>query len=454
MVTTTDVKLHHILIALTIALGTLLAALFFYFVLRRVAHKLAEKTTTTLDNILIESLEWPVFAAITITGLYFTFVYLPFELSIDHEVKRVFYIGFYTLAAYSVWSLLDGIFRWFKQEVTSKSKTVLDDWIVAILRIVTPVIAVLLVLLGSLEQYHVNTSSVREWLVDHGSRIGLITVLSTIVIFGIGVAVPAAIKAFVAKGMEGQSEEEVQKRAHTLTNVLVTTGQIFIILITTFVILAELGINIAPIMAGFGVVGIAIGFGAQSLVKDILAGFFVVMENQYRVGDFVKIADVSGEVKDINLRRTVIRDMDGVVHIVPNGEIRVASNLTKEWARVNLNVSVSYGTDLDKAIEVINRVCQEMAEEPRWKSMILKIPQAVRVDKLGDSGIDIKILGDTKAGVQVDVTSEIRKRLKKAFDDEGIEMPYPHMMVYFGNSPSAPSTRGNGGQSIEESGEI
>ena len=202
-----------------------------------------------------------------------------------------------------------------------------------------------------------------------------------------------------------------------------------------FMVLSELEIEIAPILAGVGVAGLAIGFGAQSLVKDLLAGLFIIMENQYRVGDVVKIADVAGLVEDINLRRTVLRDLDGIVHVVPNGEIRVASNFTKEWSRVNLNVSVAYGEDLDRVIPVINRVGKELAEDPEWAPLILKPPQVLRVDNLGESGVDIKILGDTKPIRQWDVMGELRKRLKKAFDEEGIEIPWPHTKVYFGNLP-------------------
>jgi moderate conductance mechanosensitive channel len=126
--------------------------------------------------------------------------------------------------------------------------------------------------------------------------------------------------------------------------------------------------------------------------------------------------------------------MDGVVHIIPNGEIKVASNLTKEWSRVNLDITVSYDTDLDRATAVINRVCKQMAEEPQWASLIIKVPEVLRVEKLGDSGIDLKVVGDTKPTQQWAVTGEIRKRVKKAFDEEGIEIPWPHMKVYFGNS--------------------
>jgi moderate conductance mechanosensitive channel len=225
------------------------------------------------------------------------------------------------------------------------------------------------------------------------------------------------------------------KRSDTLISVIVTTLQIAIIFILFLMILSELGTNITAILTGAGVLGIAIGFGAQSLVKDVIAGLFIIMENQYRKGDVVKIAGTSGVVEEINLRRTILRDLDGIAHVIPNGEIRVASNFTKVWSRVNLNISVSYGTDLDKAMEVINEVGKELASDPKWAPDILTPPKVLRVDNLGSSGIDIKILGETKPIRQWDVMGELRLRLKRAFDREGIEIPWPHTKVYFGNLP-------------------
>jgi len=190
---------------------------------------------------------------------------------------------------------------------------------------------------------------------------------------------------------------------------------------------------VTALIAGFGIAGLAVGFGAQSLVKDIIAGVFILLENQYRVGDVVRISDVAGVVEEMNIRRTVLRDLDGIVHFVPNGEIKVASNFTREWSRVNLNISVAYGTDLDHAIAVLNRVGEEIAQDPQWSPLILKAPQFLRVDNLGDSGIELKVVGDTKPIRQWDVMGELRKRVKKAFDEEGIEIPWPHIKMYFGD---------------------
>jgi small-conductance mechanosensitive channel len=193
-------------------------------------------------------------------------------------------------------------------------------------------------------------------------------------------------------------------------------------------------VPVGPMLAGFGVVGIAVGFGAQYLVRDLIAGLFILWENQYRVGDVARVADVGGLVEQVTLRKTVLRDLDGIVHHIPNGEIRVASNYTRHFSRVNLDVSVAYGTDLDHAISVINRVGQELAADENWRERIVTPPQALRVNNFGSSGIDIKILGDVKPMEQWAVTGELRLRLKRAFDAEGIEIPWPHTKVYFGNT--------------------
>jgi moderate conductance mechanosensitive channel len=215
----------------------------------------------------------------------------------------------------------------------------------------------------------------------------------------------------------------------------VTAVEVFLIFMFVMMALSEIGINITAVLAGASVVGVAVGFGAQSLVKDMISGLFIIMENQYRKGDVVNIAGESGVVEEINLRRTILRDVDGTYHVVPNGEIRVSSNLTKLLSRVNLTVSVSYDTDLDKAIQVINRVGKEMAEDPLWMKFINTPPKALRVNNLGDSGIDILIMGETKPSRQWEVAGELRLRLKKAFDKEGIDIPYPHTKVIFGNLP-------------------
>ncbi|TEU02869.1 MAG: mechanosensitive ion channel family protein [Dehalococcoidia bacterium] len=279
-------------------------------------------------------------------------------------------------------------------------------------------------------------STVTDWLVSHGVRIFIILIISAALYIVLRRLVPLLLKQTVKKrGKSKKAEDEAEKRVQTLARIFMGTGAVLIVLTAGFMILSELGINIYPPLAGFGVIGVALGFGAQYLIRDLIAGFFVLVENQYNIGDWVSIAGIDGSVQEINMRRTVLRDFDGTVHVVPNGEIKTASNYSKEWARVNLNISVAYGTDLDHAIAVINRVGTEMAKAEHWRSLIKSPPQALRVDNLGDSGIDIKVLGETKPIRQWEVMGELRKRIKQAFDEEGIEIPWPHTKVYFGTTP-------------------
>jgi small-conductance mechanosensitive channel len=272
-----------------------------------------------------------------------------------------------------------------------------------------------------------------EWLQEHGIRIAIIVVLGLVFWLIFRRVVPRVISKTIKLRMKDKSEFMMETRSKTISHVITNTIGVVIGIIVLFTILAQLGVNIAPALASLGVVGLAISFGAQSLIKDIINGLFILMENQYGIGDVVKVGGISGLVEEVNLRRTVLRDLDGIVHYIPNSEITVASNFTKEYSRVNMNISVGYGEDLDNVIEVINNVCKRMAEEPQWKEKIIKRPQVLRVDALADSGIEIKILGDTLPIMQWEVMGELRKRIKTEFDKQGIEIPWPHMKVYFGN---------------------
>jgi small-conductance mechanosensitive channel len=270
------------------------------------------------------------------------------------------------------------------------------------------------------------------WLIDHGTRILIILVVGAILWFALNRFLPPVVRRTVGRTKYKESKEGLEKRTNTLLAIFKGMGRVLIIIVVIMMVLEEVGVPIAPVLAGFGIVGIAIGFGAQYLIRDLIAGIFIIMENQYRVGDVVRVSDITGLVEYITLRKTVLRDLDGIVHHVPNGEIRTASNYTRHFARVNLDIPVAYGTDLDHAIRVINRVGKELAQDEKWRKVIKSPPQVLRVNDLGDSGIDIKILGDVKPMEQWAVTGELRLRLKKAFDDEGIEIPWPHTKVYFG----------------------
>lgn len=267
------------------------------------------------------------------------------------------------------------------------------------------------------------------WLLSHGIRIVIIAVaayvlnliLSRIIIKAVRVAVVAE---------EGDSEDAEQKREDTLIRIFNGALRILIIILAIMMILQEAGLEIGPLLAGAGIAGLAFGFGGQYLIRDVITGLFVILENQYRIGDVVNIDGTGGSVVDINLRKTTLRDLNGTVHHIPHGTVTKVSNLSKDWARLNLDMGVAYNTNLDKLIEVINKTGIELAEDPDFKDSIITPPRFLRVNEFADSAIVVKILGDTKPLKQWEVTGEFRKRLKKAFDGEGIEIPFPQRVIH------------------------
>lgn len=272
-----------------------------------------------------------------------------------------------------------------------------------------------------------------QWFVDHGIPILLTIILAyAIYRFSKGFIKPAVRGYVQAKGRGRRTKSWIDKRAETLSSILTLSVGVIAAVVALIMILSEIGVDIGPLLAGAGVAGIAIGFGAQSLIKDFVSGLFIIMEDQYNKGDVIKVAGVCGSVIEINLRRTVLRDLDGIVHSIPNGEITVASNYTRDFARINFDIPVAYGENLDNAIKVINHICDGLSSDKHFGGLIKTPPKVLRVNNLGDSGIDIKILGEVEAGSQWEVTGELRKRLKDAFDKEGIEIPWPHVKVYYG----------------------
>ena len=287
----------------------------------------------------------------------------------------------------------------------------------------------------------ITPDSIKIWFVEHGLLVLLIVAISYLIYRLIKSAIPSIVeRSMSARGRGRKAREDLARRVQTLSSALVTLTAIIVSIAAIFMMLGEVGVDVTPLLATAGVAGIAIGLGAQSLIRDIIAGLFILVEDQYNKGDVVKVAGIAGQVEDVTLKRTVLRDLDGIVHSIPNGDITTASNYTKEYSRLNLDVPVAYGEDLDKCIEIINRVGQELAKDPAWGPKIRSAPQSLGVNKFGDSGIDIKVLGDTKPMMQWEVTREYRLRIKKAFDREGIEIPWPHIKLYHGEPKNAPAT--------------
>ncbi len=269
----------------------------------------------------------------------------------------------------------------------------------------------------------------------------LIILIAAIFIRIVHVAIRGLIKALLDReSTEGTARElsavEIGKRMDTLDSLGTGVARLFIALIAGVMILGELGLNIGPAVAGLGVVGIAVGFGAQSLVRDYLNGALILIENQFAIGDVVTIAGANGTVEDFSLRRTTLRDLSGVVHTVPNGEIRVASNSTRTWARINEHIQVAYSTDLERAIEVVNRVGREMYEDPEWRRRVMEAPSVLRVQSLDESGVTLKVTGTVRASEQWAAAGELRRRLLVAFSDAGIEIPFPHRVMISPRTPA------------------
>jgi len=184
------------------------------------------------------------------------------------------------------------------------------------------------------------------------------------------------------------------------------------------------------LIAGAGVIGIAVGFGGQYLVRDIITGLFIILENQYRVGDAIEISGTAGKVEDITLRKTVLRDLDGIVHHIPNGEIAMVSNMTQGISRINLNIGVGYETDINRLREIIDTVGEELFEDKEFGQGMLEAPKFLRVDDLGDSSVIVKIIGEVRPGMQWSVSGELRKRILETLRKEKIDIPFPQMVVH------------------------
>ena len=267
------------------------------------------------------------------------------------------------------------------------------------------------------------------WLLHHGLRIVFIGVLAYLLNRILGRIIVRTVRIAVVRD-EDTSIEAEKKREDTLIHIFRSALRVVLIVLSILMILQEFGLKIGPILAGAGIVGVAVGFGGQYLIKDVITGLFMILENQYRIGDVVKIDGTEGTVQDITLRKTTLRDLDGTVHHINHGSIVLVSNLSKDFARVNLEVCVDYSTNLEHLIDVVDRTGRELAEDPNFKDSIITPPKFLRVQNFADHGIVIKILGDTKPLKQWEITGELRKRLKIAFDREGIEIPLPQTVIH------------------------
>jgi moderate conductance mechanosensitive channel len=269
-----------------------------------------------------------------------------------------------------------------------------------------------------------------QWLSDHLINIIVILIGAWIVRHFSSKLIGSLLRHTVRPDLY-PTKADREKRIKTLNSLVGAAVRVGVYIIAALLIVGEINPGYTTaLFASAGLIGVAIGFGAKDIVNDFMSGIFVIMENQYRVGDVVSAGGVSGIVEDITIRTTVLRDLDGHVHHIPNGSIGVTTNMTIGYSQVNEDILVGYDADLDQVEHIINHVGEEMAADPEFQYKITEPPKVMRVDGFGDNGIVIKVVGKTVSGEQWAVKGELYKRLKPAFDKHHIEIPYQHVVVH------------------------
>jgi len=235
----------------------------------------------------------------------------------------------------------------------------------------------------------------------------------------------------IRKKQDTESQES-EKRVETLLRILQSVLRMIILGIFIMILLKKFGVDIGPILAGAGILGLAVGFGAQELVRDYISGFFILLENQIRVGDFAILNGTGGMVENIELRTTTLRDLSGTRHTFQNGKINTISNMSMEWSAITLDVGVAYKEDVDEVMKIMKQVGDDLTNDEKFKDVILEPLEIFGLNEFADSAIVIKARIKTQPLQQWAVGREYRRRLKKAFDENGIEIPFPHSTVYWG----------------------
>lgn len=295
---------------------------------------------------------------------------------------------------------------------------------------------------GRLDLAELDTSLLQEWgeaLVPGLLRVALVIALALIAY---------RIVLFMTQGLEREIQEKDpvvkrlrEQRGRTIASLLNNVARITIVALAALTILGTLlDINIGPLLAGVGVFGLAVSFGAQSLVKDIINGVLVLIEGQYGIGDVIRVDGTAGMVERITLRITVLRDMHGVVHVIPNGEINKLSNLTKVWSRAVLDLRVAYTEDVDRVLEVLRDLGAELNDDLEWGPSLTEPPSVLGVQDFLESAMIIRMTATTLPLKQWNVARELRRRIKNRFDAEGIRIPYPHLTFYWGDGQLPPAT--------------
>ncbi len=270
--------------------------------------------------------------------------------------------------------------------------------------------------------------NITEWFLRSGIKILIILAVAYI----LNIIIKLSIKRFQSNLEKSDPGGEAGKRAATLGSLLRTVTVILILLVAVMMSLSELGVQIGPMIAALGIGGLAIGFGAQNLVRDIISGFFIIVENQIRVGDVVNINGKGGVVERITLRIVRLRDLHGSVHYIPHGQITLVTNMTKDYGRYVFDVGIAYRENVDEVIEILKEIGDQLIQDPDYRDVIVEPLEIMGLDRFEDSAVIIRARITTRPIQQWRVGREFNKRMKKVFDERGIEIPFPHRTVYMG----------------------
>jgi small conductance mechanosensitive channel len=277
----------------------------------------------------------------------------------------------------------------------------------------------------------INSELILQWLKSNG-----VTILITIVLAVVGLILLRISTRHLKHKVQSLDDEEgsmLDKRTATITRVVWTTGAVLIVGTALLIVLEAFGVPILPVLASVGFVGLAFGLGAQTLVKDMISGIFVLIEDQYTIGDVVEIGGVAGTVESITLRKTTVRDLYGTVHHIPNGEVRTVANKSRGWSRALVEVGITYDADVDEAIEALRQIGAELEEASPLAESILEEPVVTGIEGLDDSAVRLRIMVKTDPGAEWEVQRYLRRQIRLVFAEQGIDIAFPTQTVQIVN---------------------
>lgn len=395
-----------------------LAAVIIRFFLKRYLYKWAEKSENKLDDRIVVYLDNVITPLLLISILYWLSGILPLsEIIVAYLHKTLLVLGILVAAFFSA-RLVSSILALYGSRRDNR-QTLLKPF-----HTLSNILFLLIAVVLSLKALNIDIS---------GQGIRFVRIIGIIAgAFVITRIIGIAVTQFehLVEGADSPIGSEAQKRARTIGKIISNASLVIVISVAAMMILSEFGMNIAPIITGAGIIGLAVGFGAQNLVRDVISGFFLILEDQLRVGDVVKINGVGGQVESIRLRATTLRDVEGTAHIFPNGGINSVANMTKEYSYYVIDVGVAYKERVDDVMKLLKQIGSELEAEPEFAPMILAPLEVLGVDDFGESQVTIKIRIKTLPQRQWTVGRELRRRIKNTFDSKNIEMPFPQRTVY------------------------